>query len=336
MRVTIKDVAKRAEVSTATVSNVLTGAKYVGEELKIRIENAMNDLGYQPNVVARSLKINRTMRIGVIVPDITNPFFSEIVKRIDERVSRDNYQLIVCNSEDDIPKEKKMYTSFIKSGGVDGLVMVAPRMGEAEFLGKRSIPLIIVDRPPFSQQIEDLAFIYSDNYLGASYMASLFIRKKYECFACIGGPESVPNANARFAGFCDTLVSNGVARKDIIVRRGEFNFNSGYDAMEKLLDEVDCSCKRLAVFVSSDIAAWGAIEAANARALKIPEHIGVGGYDNIYFSKFIHNGLTTIDNPKALMGEKAGTYMLQRLQGDVPLKNKSIILDSALIERKTV
>lgn len=336
MRITIKDVARHADVSTATVSNVLTGAKFVSNELKLRIAGAMDELGYQPNVIARSLKINKTMRIGVIVPDITNPFFSEIVKMIDAKVNEEDFQLIVCNSEYDIEKEKKLFNSFVLSGGVDGLVMVAPRMEVEAFNIHRMIPLIIVDRPQFQHDMKDVTFIYADNYIGASYMASHFLEKEYKEFACIAGPETVPNANARYEGFVHTLSKNGIPERNITVLRGEFTFDCGYASMMKILANYDPKRERKAVFVCSDIVAWGAIEAAKAKALAIPEDIGIAGYDNIYFSNFIHQGLTTVENPSVQMGEKVGAIMLDRLQRGVAMSKKPIILDSSLIVRRTV
>jgi len=336
LRVTIKDVAKKVGVSTATISNVITGAKYVREDLKERILHEMEVMGYQPNVIARSLKVNKTMRIGVIVPDITNPFFSDIIKRIDSIVSNDEYQLIVCNAEDDIKKEQKLFESFMKGGGVDGLIMIAPRMGEEDFYSTIPIPLIIVDRPAFYKSINDTAYVYTDNYQGAALIANHFIDKGYEKFVCIAGPKSVPNADLRYSGFVDTLIEKGIKQNNIIVVRGEFNFTSGYESMNKVLDSLDLKTTKPAFFVGNDIAAWGAIEAAKHRSLEIPKNLGIAGYDNIYFSNFIERGLTTVDNSTENMGKEAGTIMLKRLASGKQMSRKQIMLDSLLIERNTV
>lgn len=336
MRVTIKDVAKKVGVSTATISNVITGAKYVREDLKERIIQEMEEMGYQPNVVARSLKVNKTMTIGVIVPDISNPFFSDIIKKIDSVVSQEDYQLIVCNAKDDIPKEKKLFESFLRGGGVDGLIMIAPRMGEEDFYSYTPIPLIVVDRPPFQKSINDIAFVYTDNYFGASLIAEHFLEKGYKQFACIAGPESVPNADSRHSGFIDTLTNEGVKEDNIMVVRSEFNFTCGYESMNIVLDNLDIRKTKTGVFVGNDIAAWGAIEAAKNRNLEIPDDVGIAGYDNIYFSNFIQKGLTTVNNSTEGMGEEAGLIMLKRLKNGNQLGRKQVVLDSLLIERRTV
>lgn len=336
MRSTIKDVAQLANVSTATVSNVHTGAKNVSEELRTRILWAMEVLGYEPNVVARSLKINKTFRIGIIVPDITNPFFSEIVKEIDTAVSKKNYQLVLFSSDYDVKKEFQFYASLVMGNGVDGLIMVAPRMEESQFKLNRSIPLLVVDRPAFFDGISDIAFVYADNYAGAYLMASLLLKKKYKRFACIAGPETVPNANARYEGFKAKLTEAGYSSNEIEVIRREFSFIDGYEAMMKLLEGYDPAKQKMAVFACSDISAWGAIEAVNSKGLMIPEDIGIAGYDNIYFAKFIQKGLTTIENPTKDMGGEAGELMLERLSNNRPFESSPVILESSLKERETV
>jgi LacI family transcriptional regulator len=335
LRATIRDVAKRANVSIATVSNVLTSSKYVSDELRQKILESMEELGYEPNVVARSLKINKTFRIGVIVPDITNPFFSEIVKAIEISVNKGKYQLIVCNSDYELKMEIDFYNSFIMGAGVDALILVAPRMTQEDLNKKKGVPVVIVDRPPFEVSSKDVAFVYADNYIGASMVASLFLEKKYKRFACIAGPETVPNANIRYEGFKNKLVQKGVRENEIEIYRCEFSFDEGYAAMGMLLENYDPS-EKMAVFVCSDIAAWGAIEAAKAKGLEIPNDIGIAGYDNIYFAKFIHRGLTTVENPTKIMGDEAGNVILRRLKMGETSISEPIVLKTFLIERNTV
>jgi LacI family transcriptional regulator len=334
LRATIRDVAKLANVSTATVSNVITESKFVSDELRAKILESMRILGYEPNIVARSLKINKTFRIGVIVPDITNPFFSEIVKQIETTIDAAKYQLILCNSDYQVETEVKIYNSFIMGGGVDALILVAPRMTEQQLDGDSRLPTVVVDRPAFKTS-KEIVFVYTDNYVGASMMASHLLSKDYLRFACIAGPESVPNANMRFTGFRDRLMQAGVEKDDIKVIRCEFSFDEGYKAMTEILEDFNLT-ERTAVFVSSDIAAWGAIEAAHAKGLEVPKDIGVAGYDNIYFANFINQGLTTIENPTKLMGEQAGHAILDLLNGKGAVPGHAIILDSSLIVRKTV
>ena len=333
MRPTVKDVAKLANVSTATVSNVLTSKKYVSEELKLKIKEAMSTLGYEPNISARSLKVNKTFKIGVVVPDITNPFFSEIVKYIEKTINKSYYQLVLYNSDDKAEKEKKILDSLML-GIVDGLILVAPRLEETLLKRDYDLPVVILDRPAFDTA-SDITFIYADNFKGAVMIANLFLKKGYKKYICITGPEDVPNANLRLLGFRQALLNNGIKQENIEEYRTEFNFDACYSIMTELLQDYDPT-QRKAVFVCSDIGAWGAIEAAKSKGLKIPRDIGIAGFDNIYFSRFIYPGLTTVENPTKDLGQTAALVLLNKLNDDPDFSDQTVVLDVNLIQRESV
>ena len=191
MKMTIKDIASRAQVSTATVSNVLTKKKYVSPELSQRVLDVIKETNYSPNTYARSLKINKSYRIGVHVPDITNPFFSEIVKYIHEAANRGGYQIELCISNDDAGEEKRLLDSFLVNG-VDGVINIAPKMREEALNEYEGMPMVIVDRPAFPAN-NNMAFVYADNFLGAEAVASYFVKKKYRKFLCfMGSIDEIP------------------------------------------------------------------------------------------------------------------------------------------------
>jgi len=335
MRPTLKDVAKLASVSTATVSNVIRNTKFVSEPVKQRILSSMKELGYEPNIIARSLKMNKTFKIGVVVPDITNPFFSEIVKEVENSLEKEGYQLILSNSHYEVEREYLVCSSFISGGGVDALILVAPRLSSERLMAMiMGFPVVIVDRPSFSDD-ENFVFIFSDNYSGASLVADKLVSKKYEKFACIAGPEMVPNANARLEGFYDRLVAHNISEDRITVTRAEFTFDKGFSEMNSILSSAD-PAESLGVFVCSDIAAWGALEAVKEKGLRIPEDVGIIGYDDISFAKYLHPGLTTIKNPMIEMGKLSATCVLDLLRGDSAITCNSIVLGSSLVERGTI
>jgi len=331
----VKDVAKLANVSTATVSNVLTNKKYVSQELKDKIREAMDVLGYEPNIAARSLKVNKTFKIGVVVPDITNPFFSEIVKYIEKTISKSDYQLVLFNSDDKPEKELKIFESLLP-GIVDGIILVAPRMTESLMDRQYKIPVVVLDRPAFNTE-SNITFIYADNFKGAKLVADFFITKGYRKFICITGPADVPKANLRLDGFRTALLDYGIHPEHIQEYRTEFNFDDCYGMMSGLLQDYRPEDKK-GVFVCSDIGAWGAIEAVKSRGLKIPRDIGIAGFDNIYFSRFIYPGLTTVQNPTKEMGKAAAQVILTQLNGEEGLMNseKAMVFDVELIERDTI
>lgn len=333
MRATIKDVAKLSGVSTATVSNILTGKKYVGPEVTQRVRQAMEELDYQPNTIARSLKISRSYNIGIMVPDITNPFFGEIVKYAQQIANKENYQITLCDSDNDAKREPKIINTFL-SAGVDGIINVAPRMKQAQLGKDLGVPMVVVDRPHFETNA-NIAFVYADNYKGAAAVAEHFIQKKYRRFACFTGPVGeVPNARMRFDGFLDELKKQGVTEDAWTVFYCDFSFESGYQTMETVLEDYDPS-QPLAVFVSSDIMAWGAMEAVKSHKLKIPRDIAIVGYDNIYFSEFLYPKLTTVGNPTKDMASTATRMLLDAISGQTELGGRYLVVNSRFIERQS-
>lgn len=334
MRSTIKDVAKLADVSVATVSNVLTSKKYVSPVLTKRIEDAMEILNYKPNKVARSLKNNETLTIGVMVPDITNPFFSEIVKKVESIADKENYQIILFNTNGNYIKERKIIES-LNTNIVDGIINIAPRMKEKEINFSANIPMVIVDRPSFKAN-NNIAFVYTDNFKGSHLVADYMVKKGYKKFICIAGPvDKVPNAKQRLKGFKKGLESAKIDKKNLDVYFSNFSFDEGYELMTEILKQYDHKDVK-AVFVSSDIVAWGVIEAVKTKGLKIPKDIAIVGYDNIYFSNFIYPGLTTVDNRTKKLGEISANMLITVLKNKIDFINKSIILEPSLIIRKSL
>ncbi len=319
---TIKDVAKLANTSIATVSNVITGKKFVNPDTKAKILKSMEDLAYQPNFAARALKCNKNYSIAVILPDITNPFFGEILKSIQSVVDKSNYQLMVVDTDQSPEKELIALNKFISTNQVDGIIMIAPRLEENRFPSNIKMPLIIVDRPQFKIK-NNFSFVYTDNLRSSSMIAQYAFNSGYKTFACISGPVNVPNANIRLEGYCDTLQNCGISKKDIAVIRTEFTFEHGFEAMSQILSTININ-ERLAVFVTSDIAAWGAIEAVKKMGKAIKEQVGIVGYDDIFFSEFLQPPLTTFKTPTDKIGIMVGTMILDQLED--PNKDSTVIV----------
>ncbi len=333
MRPTIKDVAKLTNVSIATVSNVLTNKKYVSPELKEKIQEAMEHLGYEPNITARNLKVNKTYKVGVVVPDITNPFFCGIVKYIEKTISASGYQLVLYNSDEKPEKELQIFESLLL-GSVDGLILVASRMNELLMARKYQMPVVILDRPAFDTDA-DIHFVYSDDFKGAELIADLFLKKGYQNFVCITEPDDVQFANAKLNGFKNALLNNGIQSENIETYRTAINFDDCYSIMMDLLRNYDPE-KKKGIFVCGDIGAWGAIEAVKKRGLKIPRDIGIAGFYDICFLRLVCPGLTTVQNPTKELGESAARVILNKLNDNGNNVEKTIVLDVKLIERETV
>ncbi len=334
MNVTIKEIAKHAGVSTATVSNVLTQKKYVSSDLEQRVHQAVKELGYRPNVYARNLKTKRSQTIGVLVPDITNPFFSEGVKNVQHTVGKEEYQIVLFDS-DNKPQNEIRNIESILNARMDGIIAFAPRIDSKNLMEMIDIPLVIVDQPP-EKTNRNVAFVYADNYHGAASIADYLVSRKYSRFYCLAGPvDIVPNAAARLNGFTETLKLHGVAESSCEILYGDFTFASGFELMKEALKTYQPGSDPAAAFVSSDIMAWGAMEALKEHKMKIPRDMGVVGYDNIYFSSLLYPKLTTVENPIREMSVNAANLMLDALERKRNLQGFSVALRSALMLRSS-
>ncbi len=329
--ITMKDVADEADVSVATVSNIINNKdKYVSPELVTRVKNAIKKLDYSPNKIARSLKINKSFNIGVLVPDITNPFFAEIVKGGEQLAVKNDYQILLYNTDGNVKREKVGVNNFLNQG-VDGIINIAPRRKDSEierYYTKNNIPMVIVDRP-IKLKSKYAGVVFADNYVGSHEVAEHLFTNKKRKYICMAGPKNVPNVQKRIKGFVDGLEEYGISKEKIDVVYGKFNHKSGHDLMQILLNKFQMP---MSIFICSDIMAWGAIEAIKDNK-KIPEDISIVGFDNIYFSELLNPPLTTVNQPKSELGLKAVQLLFNIINGKE--SSKEIILKTNLVIRKT-
>lgn len=334
MRFSMKDVAREAGVSVATVSNVISGKKYVSPELKEHVLKTIEKMGYKPSRLAQSLKINRTNFIGLMIPDITNPYFAEIARGVESVCIRNDLQFFLCNTDGSIKQERKILDTFI-SQHVEGIINVAPRMSEAEFHEYLTfLPMVVLDR---KIEIDHpmLDNIYMCNEKGASQVAEYFLEKQFEYFACLSGPEDVLPARKRLKGFYEKLREAGIGEDYIDVKYGDFKYDSGYNLMKDLLKDLR---KPLALFVANDLMAWGAIEAIKETELKIPDDISIVGYDNIFIAKLVVPALTTVNQKKYEAGRTAMEALYNKINRSLNHEeqvNHIVELQTELIIRQT-
>ncbi|MFP4462093.1 MAG: LacI family DNA-binding transcriptional regulator [Thermotogota bacterium] len=309
MRLSMKDVAKTAGVSVATVSNVLSGKKYVSPHLKKVVIQTIEELGYKPSKIAQNLKQNRTYFIGLMIPDITNPYFAEIARGIEKVCLENDFQFFLTNTDGEIKQERKILDTFV-SQHVEGIINVAPRMSENELKDNlEDTPTVILDRKV--NLIEPLLdCIYMCNEKGAKQVAEHFLDKGYKKFACIAGPQVVSPARKRLKGFTERLKESGIPNGSIKAYFGDFKYASGYKLSKKLIDENELP---LALFACNDLMAWGALEAIKEKELKIPEDIAIIGYDNIFISRLVVPALTTVDQYKYEAGVQAMNALLKKI-----------------------
>ena len=310
MGLSMKDIAKTAGVSVATVSNTISGKKYVSPELKAQVMQTIEALGYKPSKIAQNLKQNRTYIIGLLIPDITNPYFAEIARGIEKISVENDFQFFLTNTDGEIKQERRILDTFI-SQCVEGIINVAPRMSEKEILKNlHNIPTVILDRE-MNQNEPLIDSIYMCNEKGAKQVAEHFLSKHYKNFACIAGPQEVSPAQKRLKGFIDRLIGAGISMEKIKVYFGDFKYDSGYKLSQKLILENEFP---LALFACNDLMAWGAIEAIKEKDIKIPDDIAIIGYDNIFISRLVVPALTTVDQSKYEAGVQAMNSLLEKIQ----------------------
>ncbi|MBW3592851.1 MAG: LacI family transcriptional regulator [Actinobacteria bacterium] len=305
---TIKDVARSAEVSVATVSHVINKTRFVSPELSQRVVDAMDQLGYTPNGNARSLRLRKTHTIGLIVPDNTNPFFAELAHLVEEEGFRAGYVTVLGNTTERAERELA-YLEVLISKRVDGIILAATRH-DAEALGRvirRSrIPLVIVDR---DVALPAAAIVVCDNARGGEAAARELLALGHTRIACIGGPPDVPPAVERMRGFLDVLRAAGAEPSDANMVETAFRYEDGRAATRTLLERGDFT----AVFAVNDVVAAGVLRELADRGARVPEDISVVGFDDAPIATMISPPLTTVRQPLAEMAQTAVSLLLARL-----------------------
>lgn len=311
----IKDVANKAGVSISTVSNVINGTKYVSDELKTKINKIIEELDYEVDPVARSLKSKKTMTIGVVITNINRIFFPQVIKGIQDTAARYGYNLTFFNTSDKINEEKR-FIQMLESTWADGIILdsVADVNDTAYFdylsaLGnsKKRIPVVCLER-----KIENFGIgsVTVNNYYGAS----LAVKHLCDC-GCrrvvhITGPLNSCAAQDRINGYRDELIKHGLYLGEESIIEGDYSPLSGYHAMKRiLLAGVDTD----GIFAANDQMAIGAIKAIRESGLIIPENIKVVGFDNTFIASIVEPSLTTVNVPKYKMGDAAVEMLIRRI-----------------------
>ncbi|ENM5735356.1 substrate-binding domain-containing protein [Vibrio mimicus] len=328
---TMKDIARLAGVSTSTVSHVINKSRFVSDEIAERVNNAAQQLNYAPSALARSLKMNRTRTIGMLVTTSTNPFFGEVVKGVERSCYHKGYNLILCNTEGDNQRMKASINTLLQKR-VDGLLLMCSTLeGERLDVFDRypDIPVVVMDWGPILFASDKI----QDNSLQGGYMAAKhLIECGHKEIGCITGPLIRHQAQMRYEGYKRALSEKGIAINPDWIVESDFECEGGYNAFEKL-----CERGKLpsALFVCNDMMAMGVIQAANLRGLRVPYDLSLIGYDDVHIAKFMSPALTTIHQPKYRLGKAAIDTLLYRLEN--PDTTAQVVqLEPTLVARGSV
>ncbi|NJN54951.1 MAG: LacI family transcriptional regulator [Anaerolineae bacterium] len=327
----MRDVAERAGVSTTTVSHVINNTRFVHEDSRQRVQEAMEELGYQPNALARGLRRSQTCTIAVIVPDSADPFFTEVIRGIEDVSFEQEYTMILCNSDGDLEKERR-YTDLLTEKRVDGILFFASSsqsQAHVRVLQKRGFPLVIVDR-----QVPDIEAdtVIIDNQAGGQMAAQHLLALGHRRIACISGPSNLLLSEERLNGYRLALAEyNSPVEESWIKIVPEYNYQVGFDAAQELLSLAQ---PPTAIFAFNDILAVGVINAATKMGIQVPAQLSVIGFDDLRLAPYVNPALTTIAQPKYEMGVVATTMLLERIT-DQELAPRMQLLDLELLVRES-
>jgi LacI family repressor for deo operon, udp, cdd, tsx, nupC, and nupG len=326
---TLRDVAGLAGVSTATVSRALEKPDTVAEATRARIMEAVAACGYTPNIMARNLRKMETRLVTILIADVTNPFFNEIVRGI-ERVARENgYSVLLADSEND-PGQENAYGGLLAAKRTDGMILLNGRMpaGLLPAGGEASADAPVVVACEYLPNL-DLPTIQIDNIDAAKRATEHLLSLGHRRVGFITGPLWNVLSRDRLSGYRDAVLDAGLGFDDALVVPGNFSIRSGIEATERLLA---LSSRPTAIFASNDEMAIGAIRAARDGGLRIPADLSIMGFDDIRFAAYVDPPLSTIRQPGQEIGRRA-MEMLVRIMAGKPLEERRILLPTELVVR---
>jgi LacI family transcriptional regulator len=303
---TIKDVARLAGVSYTTVSHVLNRTRPVSTEARDRVLRAVEELAYVPSALARSLKSKVTGSIGLIIPNNTNPYFSELARGIEDYCYTAGYSVILCNSDDD-PDKQRDYLEVLLTKRCDGLIIAALNQGDLETTGKLDIPTVLLDRAPKELGID---LVSTDNTLGGQLAGRHLLSLRRRRIACIAGPRGLALSDERVVGLRQALEQEGMRLMEGGLAHADFSSTGGYEAALRLLHR---KTPPDAIFCCNDLMAIGVLRAAGESRIEVPQALSVVGFDDIELASFVHPPLTTVAQNTRRLGSLTAQCLLERI-----------------------
>jgi LacI family transcriptional regulator len=314
---TIKDVAALAGVSFTTVSHVLNETRPVSADARRRVLAAVEEIGYLPSAVARSLRKSETKIIGVLVPNVNNPFFAELVVGVEECCRLAGYSVFLCNSDND-PRRQQQYMRTLLEKRVDGLLLSSA--GDAAALARifklATVPAVTVDRLVPGARADRVSV---NNLDGASKAVRHLVGLGHRKIGCISGPAEFEVTQERVEGWRRAQEEAGFNADEQLLIESDFSSSGGYEAARQLLSTHP---DMTALFASNDLMALGALRAAAEIGIKVPQQLSIVGFDDIELSSYVFPGMTTVGCSIRELGREAGRVLIDRIENPgAPLKD---------------
>jgi LacI family transcriptional regulator len=327
---TIRDVAQLAGVAPITVSRVVNDSGYVSRETRERVEAAVAELGYVPNMLGPSLRFKQTMTLAMVVTDIGNPFWTMVTRGVEDIANANGYSTFLCNT-DESEKKQDQYLHTLLRRRIDGILLVPASSSPdpIRLIQKQGIPIVVIDR---KVPDVDVDIVRADSVYGAYQLTKHLIACGHKEISILAGPRSVSTAVDRVDGFCRALCEAGLRVCDSQVVWGNYSQESGYAmALEALVRNSEIT----ALFAANNFVAIGALRALKEKNLRVPEDIAMVAFDDIPLSFIIEPFLTVATQPAQEMGKQAVRLLLERIKEGFDRPYQEIVLPTEMIIRNS-
>ncbi len=327
---TMRDVARHAGVSIATVSHVINETRPVSEELRRRVLHSMEALGYQPNAIARALRNKHSNTLGLIVPDGRNPFFAEIAQGIEEVSLEHGYSLILCDSNNDLG-QVLVHTKHLSAKQVDGIIFTTggDDFEDVASLVEEETAVLVIDMDAGRCAADAILF---DNFEGGRLATEHLLALGHRRIGCITGPSRQSLRREREAGYRHALQEAGIVPDPALIREGDFQPASGYRHALALLRHPEPPS---AIFACNDLMAMGVLRAARESGVRVPAELSVIGFDDIYLAAYTSPTLSTVRLPKREMGRLAAHMLLERIHNPARPRAQRIVELELIVREST-
>lgn len=327
---TSKDIARELQISQSTVSRALRADPRVAAPTRARVLEAAQRLHYTPNLAARSLISGKTRTVGVVVSDITNPFYPELLDILHNEFALASYRTILLNERTDAHLEQHV-VELVNGGAVDGLAYLSAVLGTSlPGGGARPLPIVLLNRELDAAPVDT---VVSNNRGGGRVVAEALVDLGHQRIGLITGPENTSTSRERELGFREQLTALGVLYEEQLRRVGEYSHHSGYHGCLDLLAQEP---RPTAVFAANDVIAFGALDAARRVGVRVPDELSIVGFDDIDMAGWEGFNLTTVRQPLAEMARAAANLLMERIASDEELPPRRRVFPVSLVRRDTL
>ncbi len=329
---TIYDVAKKAGVSSMTVSRVINGKRDVKPETREKVLKAIEEIGYVPNSLARSFVLQKTKTIGLVITDITNPFFTTLARGVEDTAMNNQFSVIFCNTDED-PEKELLYLEVLARKRVDGVILASAsgKRTPLKSLFIKNIPVVLIDRG--IEGLDDLDVVKGDSVQGSYLLTKHLISLGHRWIGIIVGDRNISTAEDRVEGYRRALAESGILVDENLIKFSRYSRDGGYNSTKELLSLED---RPTAIFGGNNFIAIGALVAIRELGLKVPEDIALVSFDDIESLSQVYPFFTVVNQPAYSMGVIAAELLIRRIEGmDTVEETRKVILQPELIIRES-